>query len=189
MTPNSDTPYSFAWLDLRAEPMVISVPAVDPKRYYSLISLTPTPTISVNLTCAAQAALLGVRSAEGPNPDFLLGGRTSASAECRHWSGRAVRWSSCAILLRSAFACQWKSASGARTGMQLVNTSAKRLHCQSEPSAALVGDVRLTDSNAATQANIANAAISTTTLWVEVKSWPWLRFYGRNNKEEAPLCL
>ena len=26
------------------------------------------------------------------NPDFLLGGRTSASAECRHWSGRAVRW-------------------------------------------------------------------------------------------------
>jgi hypothetical protein len=24
---------------------------------------------------------------------------TSASAECRHWSGRAVRWSSCAILL------------------------------------------------------------------------------------------
>jgi hypothetical protein len=25
------------------------------------------------------------------NPDFLLGGRTSASAECRHWSGRAVR--------------------------------------------------------------------------------------------------
>ena len=35
----------------------------------------------------------------GSNPDFLLGGRTSASAECRHWSGRAVRWSSGAILL------------------------------------------------------------------------------------------
>ena len=67
---------------------------------------------------------------------------------------------------RSACACQWKSASGARTGMQLVNTSANRLHCQSAPSAALVGDVRLTDSNAATQANIAHAAISTTTLWV-----------------------
>jgi len=28
----------------------------------------------------------------GSNPDFLLGGRTAASAECRHWSGRAVRW-------------------------------------------------------------------------------------------------
>ena len=41
----------------------------------------------------------GSMSQSGSNPDFLLGGRTSASAECRHWSGRAVRWSSCAILL------------------------------------------------------------------------------------------
>jgi len=36
ITPNSDTPYSFLWLDLRAEPMVISVPAVDPSRYYAV---------------------------------------------------------------------------------------------------------------------------------------------------------
>ena len=36
VTPNSDTPYSFLWLDLRAEPFVISVPAVDRERYYSL---------------------------------------------------------------------------------------------------------------------------------------------------------
>ena len=35
-TPNSDTPYSMCWLDLRAEPIVISVPAVDKKRYYSV---------------------------------------------------------------------------------------------------------------------------------------------------------
>jgi hypothetical protein len=27
-------------------------------------------------------------TAKVSNPDFLLGGRTSASAECRHWSGR-----------------------------------------------------------------------------------------------------
>jgi len=37
ITPNSDTPYSMLWLDLRAEPVVISVPAVDPKRYYSVM--------------------------------------------------------------------------------------------------------------------------------------------------------
>src|SRR6476659_8899190 len=29
VTPNSDTPYSFAWLDLRTEPIVLSVPAVE----------------------------------------------------------------------------------------------------------------------------------------------------------------
>jgi hypothetical protein len=34
ITPNSDTPYSFIWLDLRAEPMVISVPAVAKERYW-----------------------------------------------------------------------------------------------------------------------------------------------------------
>lgn len=36
VTPNSDTPYSMAQMDLRAEPMVLCVPAVDKKRYYSV---------------------------------------------------------------------------------------------------------------------------------------------------------
>lgn len=35
-TPNSDTPYSQLGADLRAEPLVISVPKVDSNRYYSL---------------------------------------------------------------------------------------------------------------------------------------------------------
>ena len=36
ISPNSDTPYSIAWLDLRAEPIVLSVPAVEKTRYYSV---------------------------------------------------------------------------------------------------------------------------------------------------------
>ena len=35
-TPNSDTPYTFLGADLRAEPLVIGVPAVPKGRYYSL---------------------------------------------------------------------------------------------------------------------------------------------------------
>jgi hypothetical protein len=37
ITPNSDTPYSLLWLDLRAEPFVLSVPAVEKPRYYSVM--------------------------------------------------------------------------------------------------------------------------------------------------------
>jgi hypothetical protein len=36
VTPNSDTPYSFLWMDLRAEPLVLSVPAVEKDRYYAV---------------------------------------------------------------------------------------------------------------------------------------------------------
>lgn len=35
-TPNSDTPYSFVGADLRAEPLVFTVPAIEKNRYYSL---------------------------------------------------------------------------------------------------------------------------------------------------------
>ena len=37
ITPNSDTPYSILWLDLRAEPIVLSVPAVERSRYYAVM--------------------------------------------------------------------------------------------------------------------------------------------------------
>ena len=35
-TPNSDTPYSFAGLDLRAEPFVLTVPPIEKDRYFSV---------------------------------------------------------------------------------------------------------------------------------------------------------
>lgn len=36
ITPNSDTPYSFVWMDLRAEPLVLTLPPIEKKRYYSV---------------------------------------------------------------------------------------------------------------------------------------------------------
>lgn len=36
VTPNSDTPYSMIWMDLRAEPLVLTIPKIDKGRYYSV---------------------------------------------------------------------------------------------------------------------------------------------------------
>ena len=36
ITPNSDTPYSFLWSDLRAEPLVLTVPKIQKDRYFSI---------------------------------------------------------------------------------------------------------------------------------------------------------
>ncbi len=36
VTPNSDTPFSFLWMDLRVEPVVLTVPAIDKGRYFSV---------------------------------------------------------------------------------------------------------------------------------------------------------
>jgi len=35
LTPNSDTPYSFLGMDLRTEPLVLTVPVIDKRRYFS----------------------------------------------------------------------------------------------------------------------------------------------------------
>src|SRR5262249_25537412 len=35
VTPNNDTPYSWAWVDLRAEPWVLTMPKIDEGRYYT----------------------------------------------------------------------------------------------------------------------------------------------------------
>ena len=64
-TPNSDTPYSMAWLDLRAEPMVISVPAVPKDRYYS-VQLTDGNTYNYGY--------IGTRSTGPEAGDYLVAG-------------------------------------------------------------------------------------------------------------------
>lgn len=35
VTPNIDTPYSYAWVDLRSEPWVVTLPEIEAQRYYT----------------------------------------------------------------------------------------------------------------------------------------------------------
>ena len=65
VTPNSDTPYSFAWLDLRAEPYVLSVPAVEKARYYS-VQLTDGNTFNYGY--------IGSRATGNDAGDYLVVG-------------------------------------------------------------------------------------------------------------------
>lgn len=65
VTPNSDTPYSFAWLDLRAEPIVITMPKIEKARYYST-QLIDLQTFNF--------AYLGTRAFGNDGGDFLIAG-------------------------------------------------------------------------------------------------------------------
>jgi hypothetical protein len=65
VTPNSDTPYSYVWMDLRAEPMVVTMPKIEKERYYTgqLIDL-----YTFNF------AYLGTRSFGNDGGNFLIAG-------------------------------------------------------------------------------------------------------------------
>lgn len=65
ITPNSDTPYCLLWADLRAEPMVVSVPAVPKSRYYS-VHLCDGNTFNYGFT--------GTRTTGPDAGDFLIVG-------------------------------------------------------------------------------------------------------------------
>jgi hypothetical protein len=72
ITPNSDTPYSMLWLDLRAEPVVISVPAVDKARYYSVM---------LNDGNTFNYGYIGTRATGSDAGDYLVAGP--------RWQGKA----------------------------------------------------------------------------------------------------
>ncbi len=64
-TPNSDTPYSFLGLDLRTEPMVLTVPKIEGGRYFSL-QLIDAYTFNF--------AYIGSRSTGSDGGSFLVAG-------------------------------------------------------------------------------------------------------------------
>src|SRR3984885_992887 len=64
-TPNSDTPYSWAGLDLRAEPIVLTLPQIEKERYYS-VQLTDAYTFNF--------AYLGSRTTGNGGGSYLIAG-------------------------------------------------------------------------------------------------------------------
>ena len=60
VTPNNDRPYSWAWLDLRAEPMVVSVPAVPKDRYYVMQWIDRSRRTSPISVCVRRASTRGI---------------------------------------------------------------------------------------------------------------------------------
>jgi hypothetical protein len=64
-TPNSDTPYSWLGADLRAEPIVLTVPAIEKKRYYS-IQLTDAYTFNFDY--------IGSRATGNDAGSFMIAG-------------------------------------------------------------------------------------------------------------------
>lgn len=65
VTPNSDTPYSFVGLDLRAEPVVISLPAIEKDRYF-VFQMMDLYTFNFDY--------LGTRATGNDGGDFLIAG-------------------------------------------------------------------------------------------------------------------
>jgi hypothetical protein len=64
-TPNSDTPYSFGWLDLRAEPIVLTLPKIEANRYFS-VQLVDSYTYNFDY--------LGTRATGNDGGSFLIAG-------------------------------------------------------------------------------------------------------------------
>ena len=67
VTPNSDTPYTFIILDLRAEPMVVTLPPIEKNRYF-VFQMMDLYTFNF--------AYLGTRATGNGGGDFLIAGPT-----------------------------------------------------------------------------------------------------------------
>lgn len=65
VTPNSDTPYSFVWMDLRAEPLVLTLPPIEEDRYYSVQFID---------LYTQNFAYLGTRSTGNKGGHFMIAG-------------------------------------------------------------------------------------------------------------------
>jgi len=92
-TPNSDTPYSFVGADLRAEPLVLTVPPIEKGRYFS-VQLIDYYTFNFNY--------IGSRATGNGGGSFLLAGRAGRAQRPRHHEGLSLRDRTCVPRLSHA---------------------------------------------------------------------------------------
>jgi hypothetical protein len=89
-TPNSDTPYSFVGMDLRAEPMVLTVPVIEKGRYFS-IQLVDLYTFNF--------AYIGSRATGNDGGSFLIVGP--------NWNGETPKGVKTVIRSETEFVMAW----------------------------------------------------------------------------------
>ena len=90
ITPNSDTPYSSMFIDLRAEPIVLSLPAVEKGRYYSVM-LTDANTFNFGY--------MGSRATGNDAGDYMVVGP--------NWKGESPPGVKKAFRSTTQFAAVW----------------------------------------------------------------------------------
>ena len=108
-TPNSDTPYSMIGLDLRAEPMVLTVPAIEKERYFS-IQLIDLYTYNF--------AYIGSRATGNDGGSFLIAGPG--------WKGEAPRGVDEGVPLRRPSLCSRSTARSCSTRTTWTTSSRSR---------------------------------------------------------------
>lgn len=127
VTPNNDTLYSMAWLDLRTEPIILSLPEVPRNRYYS---------VQIIDGYTHNAAILGSRTTGNSSGNFLISGPM--------WQGKtpptilkqvAVESDFAAVLVRIQIDCEEDLALVSSIQQGLLLTSLSRFTSQTKPTA------------------------------------------------------
>ena len=85
-TPNSDTPYSMLGMDLRAEPLVLTIPAIEKERYFS-VQLVDAYTFNF--------AYIGSRTTGNGGGKFLVAGP--------NWNGKTPKGIECVYHAETEF--------------------------------------------------------------------------------------
>jgi hypothetical protein len=87
VAPNADTPYSWAYLDLRAEPVVLTTPHIEASRYF---------TVQLIDAYTHNFAYLGTRATKGAAGNYLIAGP--------NWKGRAPKGIARVVFCETPFA-------------------------------------------------------------------------------------